>query len=67
MTDDNREREARAAVIHKEREAIFLKEHTRQALKYENHGFWGIPGPAGPGPTQSNDSPGADSGDGSKA
>jgi hypothetical protein len=64
MTDDNREREARAA--------IFLKEHQAKAKIWHNEETgviapYGIPGPAGPGPTQSNDSPGADSGDGSKA
>jgi hypothetical protein len=44
----------------KEREAIFLREHRAK------HEVWGpivptgIPGPAGPGPTQSSDTPGTD-------
>jgi hypothetical protein len=54
------------------RAAIFLKEHKAKARIWHNDETgviapYGIPGPAGPGPTQSNDSPGADSGDGSKA
>ncbi len=59
MTDEDEKRA--------EREAIFLREHRAK------HAIWGpvipfgIPGPAGPGPTQSQDSPGSDPGDGSKA
>lgn len=47
--------------------AIFLREHQAAATVHVL-GQSGInPGPAGPGPTQSNDTPGADSGDGLKA
>jgi hypothetical protein len=50
----------------RERERIFLREHAAQAYSWEYTGA-GIPGPAGKGPTQSQDSPGADDGTGLKA
>ena len=48
------------------KEAIFLSEHGKQAAAFVPTGA-GIPGPAGKGPTQSNDTPASDSGDGLKA
>jgi hypothetical protein len=63
-----RERFSREQAERKEREAIFLQEHFRQATVYENlYGFWGKPREAGPGPTASNESPGSAADDDMKA
>ena len=52
----------------REREAIFLREHRAQHAVWGSEiPLWSKDNPAGPGPTQSNDTPDADSGDGKKA
>ena len=49
------------------KQATFIREHQAKAKLWGPVIPYGVPGPAGPGPTQSNDSPGADNGDGLKA
>lgn len=50
-------------------DAVFKREHQAKSeiLDANEWGPWGKPGPAGKGPTQSQDSPGADTGNGLKA
>jgi hypothetical protein len=72
MTDRNAERDALdkfadEAADRKHKEEIFLREHNAQAAAHRDGPFGDPRQPAGRGPIQPNNSPGADNGDGLKA